>query len=146
MQLEETENLKLQDVNNIQTTTSQKNHIHDSDNELAEKIIQILNIYEKNPNLKGKPSFEKMVQFCRRYGDKNQKQHENLNKPQKYREPNKSSYQYLSHFQTATIIIHNNQLNEIIFAEDLQKKRSSQNFLQNRYCRSNSQNNQYRIN
>ena len=44
MKLEETENIKLQFVNNIQTTTSQINHIHDSDTELAEKITQILNI------------------------------------------------------------------------------------------------------
>ena len=41
MKLEETKNLKLQDVNNIQTTTSQKNHIHDSDTELSKKISKI---------------------------------------------------------------------------------------------------------
>ena len=34
MKLEETENIKLQYVNKIQTTTSQINHIHDSDTEL----------------------------------------------------------------------------------------------------------------
>ena len=48
MKLEVTENLKLQYVNNIQTTTSQINNVHDSDTELAEKINQILNMYEKN--------------------------------------------------------------------------------------------------
>ena len=37
MKLEETENLKLQYVNNIQTTTSQINNINDSDTELSEK-------------------------------------------------------------------------------------------------------------
>ena len=63
MKLEETENLKLQYVNNIQTTTSQINNIHDSDTELSEKINEILNTYEKNQNFKGKPSFKKMVQF-----------------------------------------------------------------------------------
>ena len=42
--LEETENLKLQYVNNIQTTTSQINNINDSDTDLSKKI------YEKNPN------------------------------------------------------------------------------------------------
>ena len=42
--LEETENLKLQYVNNIQTTTSQINKINDSDTDLSKKI------YEKNPN------------------------------------------------------------------------------------------------
>ena len=37
MKLEETENLKLQYVNNIQTTTSQINNIHGSYTELSEK-------------------------------------------------------------------------------------------------------------
>ena len=67
MKLEDTENLKLQYVNNIQTTTLQINNIDDSDSELAEKITQILNIYEKNPNFKGKPSFKKWCNYCRRY-------------------------------------------------------------------------------
>ena len=52
MKLEETENLKLQYLNYIQTITSQINHIHDSDTELAEKITQILNIYRKFRTLK----------------------------------------------------------------------------------------------
>ena len=47
MKLGQTENLKLKNVNNIQTTTSKVNHIQDSDTELSEKIIEILNIYEK---------------------------------------------------------------------------------------------------
>ena len=34
------------------------NNIQDSDTELAEKITQILNIYEKNPNFNGKPAFK----------------------------------------------------------------------------------------
>ena len=38
MKLEETENLKQEFVNNIQITTSQINHIHDSDTELSEQI------------------------------------------------------------------------------------------------------------
>ena len=50
MKLEETENLKLQCVTNIQTTTSQVNDIHDSDTKLADKITQTFIIYEKNPN------------------------------------------------------------------------------------------------
>ena len=58
MKIEETENLKLQYVKNIQTTTSQINNINDSDAELFEKITEFLNIYEKNPNFKGKPSFK----------------------------------------------------------------------------------------
>ena len=47
MNLGETENLILQYGNNIQTATSQMNHIHDSDTELAEKITQTLKIHEK---------------------------------------------------------------------------------------------------
>ena len=44
MKLEETENLKLQYVNNIQTATSQINNINDSDTDLFQKITEILNI------------------------------------------------------------------------------------------------------
>ena len=44
MKLEETENLKLQYVNNIQTTLSQINNIQDSDTDLSEKITEILNV------------------------------------------------------------------------------------------------------
>ena len=68
MKLEETENLKLQYVNNIQTTTSQINNINDSDTEFFEKITEVLNIYEKNPYFKSKPSFKKWCNYCRRYG------------------------------------------------------------------------------
>ena len=49
MTLEETENLKLQYVNRIETITTQINKIHNSDVNLTEKISQILNIYEKIP-------------------------------------------------------------------------------------------------
>ena len=51
LKLEETEKLKLKYVKNIQITTSHINNIHDSDTEISEKITDILNIYEKNPNL-----------------------------------------------------------------------------------------------
>ena len=68
MKLEESENLKLQYVNNNRITTSQINNIQDSDNELAEQITQMLNIYDKNPNFKDKPSFKKCGNFCCRYG------------------------------------------------------------------------------
>ena len=68
MKLEETENLKLQYVNRIETNTKQINNIHDSDVDLTEKITEILNIYETNPNFKGKPSFKKWCNYCRRYG------------------------------------------------------------------------------
>ena len=38
MKQDETENLKLQNVNNIQTTATQMNNIHNSDTDLSEKI------------------------------------------------------------------------------------------------------------
>ena len=100
MKLEETEKLKLQYVNNIQTTTSQINHINDSDTDLSEKSTKILNIHEKNPTFKGKLSFKKWCNHCRRYGHSiaecRQKQQDNQNKPLKYREPNKSFHQYMN--------------------------------------------------
>ena len=68
MKLQETENLKLQYVNRIETNTTHINNIQDSDVDLTENITEILNIYEKNPNFKGKPSFKKGCIFCRRYG------------------------------------------------------------------------------
>ena len=61
MKLEETENLKLQYVNNIQTSTTQIKKIHNSDTDLSEKITEFLNIYEQNQNFKGEPSFKKGV-------------------------------------------------------------------------------------
>ena len=62
MKLEDTENLKLQYVSNIHTTTSKKN-FHESNTDLAEKITQILIIYEKNRNFKGETSFKNGVTF-----------------------------------------------------------------------------------
>ena len=57
-------------------------------------------MYEKNPNFKGKPSFKKWCNSCRRYGhsiaEQRQKQKDNQNKPQKYKEPNNSFYQYMN--------------------------------------------------
>ena len=99
MKLEETENLKLQYVNRIETASTNINNIQESDTGLVEKITEILNIYEKHPNFKGKPSFKKWCNYCRRYGHSisecRQKQQDNQNKPQKYKEPNKSFYQYM---------------------------------------------------
>ena len=68
MKLEETENLKLQYVNSIQTNTTHINNIHYSDVDLSKKITENLNIYEKNQNFKSKPSFKKWCNYCRRYG------------------------------------------------------------------------------
>ena len=61
MKLEETENLKLQYVNRIETNTTHINNIQESDTDLIEKITEILNIYKKHPNFKGKPSFKNCV-------------------------------------------------------------------------------------
>ena len=49
MKLEETENLKLQYVNRIETNTTHINNIQESDTDLVEKITEILNNYEKHP-------------------------------------------------------------------------------------------------
>ena len=99
MKSEETENLKLQYVNHIETNTTHINNIRESDINLSEKITEILNIYEKNPNYKGKPSFKKWCNYCRRYGHSisecRQKQQDNQNKPPKQKEPNRSFYQYI---------------------------------------------------
>ena len=84
MKLEETENLKLQYVNRIETNTTHINNIQESDTDLIEKITKILNIYKKHPNFKGKPSFKKWCNYCRRYGHSiskcRQKEQDNQNK------------------------------------------------------------------
>ena len=143
-----------------------KNNIHDSDAELAEKITQILNIYQKNSNFKGKPSFKKWCNFCRRYGhsiaDLIQKQQDNQNNPQKYREPNKSFFQYMKKTYQNKNIHSNNSSGKPLpdsyntprqqsryrnhYRGRSSDQRNSRSFSQNRYSRSNSQNNQYRNN
>ena len=99
MKLEETENLKLQYVKIIKTNTTHIKNIQDSDVDLSEKITEISNIDEKNPNFKVKSSFKKCCNYCQRCGHSNaecrQKQQDNQNKPQKYKESNKSFYQYM---------------------------------------------------
>ena len=99
MKLEETENLKLQYVIRIETNTTHINNIQESDTNLIEKIPEILNIYEQNPNFKGKQLFKKWCNYCRQYGHSiakcRQKQQDNQIKPQKHKEPNKSFYQYM---------------------------------------------------
>ena len=99
MKLEENENLKLQYVNRIKTNTTHINNIKDSDVDVSEKITKIFNIYEKNPNFKGKSSSEKCCKCCQRCGHSiaecRQKQQDNQKKTQKYNESNKSFYQYI---------------------------------------------------
>ena len=68
IKLEETENLNLQYVNRIETNTTHVNNIQEPDTDLIEKITEILNIYERNPNFEGKSSFKKWCNYCRRYG------------------------------------------------------------------------------
>ena len=157
MKLEETENLKVQYVNRIETNTPQINKIHDSDVNLTEKITEILNIYEKNPNFKGKPSFKKWCNYCRRYGhsiaESRQKQQDNHNEPQKYKEPNKSFYQYMKKDQNLpNKNIHSNNSSDKPLPNNSNysrnqspynsnyrgrspEQRNSRNFSQNRYSR-----------
>ena len=162
MKLEETENLKLQYVNRIERNTTHINNIHDSDVDLTEKVTEILNIFEKNPN------FKKWCNYCRRYGHSiaecRQKQQDNQNKPQKYKESNKSFYQYMKKDQNLpNKNIHSNNSsgkplpNNSNYSRNQSpynsryrgrspEQRNSRNFSQNRFSRSNSQNNQYRNN
>ena len=83
MKLEETENIKLKSINNIQATTKQISNIHNSD------IAENLNINKKKSNYKGKPSFKKWCKYFQRYGhsidESRQKQQDNPIKPQKYK-------------------------------------------------------------
>ena len=168
MKSEETENLKLQYVNHIETNTTHINNIRESDINLSEKITEILNIYEKNPNYKGKPSFKKWCNYCRRYGHSisecRQKQQDNQNKPPKQKEPNRSFYQYIKKDQNLPNknIISNNSFgkplpsnrnysrNQLPYNSSYRgtspEQRNSRNFSQNRYNRSNSRNNYPRSN
>ena len=168
MKLEETEKLKLQYVNTFETNTTQIINIHDSNVDLTEKITEVLNIYEKNPNFKGKPSFKKWCNYCQKYGHSiaecRQKKQDNQNKPQKYKEPNKSFYQYMKKYQNLpNKNIHSNNSsgkplpnnsnysrNQSPYNSNYRgrspEQSNSQNFSQNRYSESNSQNNQYRNN
>ena len=52
----------------IGSNTTHINNIQESDMDLTEKITDFLNIYERNPNFKGKPSFKKWCNYYRRYG------------------------------------------------------------------------------
>ena len=164
MKLEETENLKLQYVNGIETNTTHINNIQESDTDLNEKITEILNICENHPNFKGKPSFKKWCNYCRRYVHSifecRQKKQDNQNKPQKHKEPNKSFYQYMrkdqnrpnkiyivvtvqeNHFRTTQITPRNQSPYNSSYRGRSPERGNTRNFSQNRYNRSNSQNNQ----
>ena len=168
MKLEETEKLKLQYVNRIETNTTNINNIQDSDTDLVEKITEILNIYEKHPNFKNKPSFKKWCNYCRRYGHSisecRQKQQDNQNKPQKYKEPNKSFYQYMKKDQNLPNknVYSNNSSGKPLpnntnytrtqspynssYRGRSPERRNTQNSSQNHYNRPNSPNNYSRSN
>ena len=161
MELEETENLKVQYVNRIETNTTHINNIQESDTDLIEKITEILNIYEKHPNFKGKPSLKKFCNYCRRYGHSisecRQKQQDNQNKPQKHKEPNKSFYQYMKKDQNLpnkniysnkssgkplpnnTNYTKNQSPCNSSYRGRSPEQRNTQNSSQNNYNRSNSQ-------
>ena len=118
--------------------------------------------------LKGKPSFKKCCNYCRRYGHSTaecrQKQQDNQNKLQKHEETNKSFYQYMEKDQNLpNKNIHKNNSsgkpllgnsnysrNQSPYNSSYRcrspEQRNSRNFSQNRYSRSNSQNNQKRNN
>ena len=164
MKLEETENLKLQNVNRIETNTTHLHNIQESDTDLIEKITEILNIYERNPKFKGKPSFKKWCNYCRRYGHSiaecRQKQQDNQNEPQKHKEPNTSFYQYMKkdqNLQNKNIYSNNSSGKTLPSNSNYSRnqspynssyrgrspeRRNSRNFSQNRHSRSNSQTNQ----
>ena len=168
MKFEETENLKLQYVNRIETNTTNINNIQESDTDLVEKITEILNIYEKHPNFKGKPSFKKWCNYCRRYGHSisecRQKQQDNQNKPQKYKELNKSFNQYMKKDQNLPNknVYSNNSSGKTLpnntnytrnqspynssYRGRSPERRNTQNSSQNHYNRPNSRNNYYRSN
>ena len=164
MKLEETKNLKLQYVNRVETNTTHINNIQESDTDLIEKITEILNIYEKHPNFKGKPSFKKWCSYCRRYGHSisecRQKQQDNQNKPQKHKEPNKSFYHYMKKDQSLpnkniysnnssgkplpnnTNYTRNQSPHNSSYRGRSPEGRNTRNSPQKNYNRSNSQNNQ----
>ena len=155
MKLEETENLKLQYVNHIETKTTHINNIQESDVDLSEKITEVLNIYEKNPNWNRKPSFKKWCNYCRRYGHsisdcrQRTKQiilsiHEKRSKPTKRNVySNTSSGKPLPNNINYT---RNQSPYNSSYRGRSPEQRNPRNFSQNRYSRSNSRNNYPRSN
>ena len=134
-----------------------------TDTELAKKLTQLLNIYGKIPNFKGKPSFKNGVTIAVDMDiallNIDKKKQENQNKPQKHTKPCTSFYQYMKKDQNlANKNIHSYNISVKLLADNyntsrLQSpkqnnyrgrspgRRNSRNFSQNRYSRSNSQNN-----
>ena len=69
--------------------------MHNSDTDLSKKITEILNIYKKNSIFKGSHHLKYRVTIAEDTDTALQKQQDNQNNPQKYKEPNKSFYQYM---------------------------------------------------
>ena len=148
MKLEETENLKLQFVNNIQTTTSQINNINESDTELSKKLLTFrtstrkTQVLMKNQNHLSK----KWGNYCRPYiallnEDKNNKitkinHNKNIhsNNSSDKLLPNNSNYSRQQSPYNA------------IYSGRSPYQRNSRSFSQNRYSRSHSRNNYSRSN
>ena len=129
---------------------------------LWQKITQILNIYEKITYFRGKPSFTKRCNCCRRYGhnlaESRQKQQANLNRPLKYKKAKqifkslheKSEDHNLPKKKTIKVIVaqDNHSQTTILIADynppTLQidgrspDRQKLQNYSQNRYNRPNS--------
>ena len=127
-----------------------------------------MNLYEKNPNFKGKPSFKKWFNYCRRYGHSiaecRQKQQDNQNKPQKYKEPNTSFYPYMKKDQNLpNKNIRSNKSSRKPLPNSLNHSRNQSHYISNyrgrspdqrksrnpspnQYSRSHSRNNHYRNN
>ena len=134
MKLEETANLKLKYINHIETNATHINNIQESDIDLSEKITEILNIYEKNPKYKVKPSFKKWCNYCRRYGqgisEKRQKQQDNqknqishfINTRKKFKTYQTRIYTVLidleNHFQATQIILEINHHITLVIERD----------------------------
>ena len=95
MKLEETENLRLQYVNDITKTISHLNDIQaKTQNRFSQKIYSYSKNYERNQKFKCKRSIRKWCNYCRRYGHSiaecRQKHQGKSNRPLKQKEPNKS--------------------------------------------------------
>ena len=127
-----------------------------------------MNIYEKNPNFRGKPSFKNWCNDCRRYGNSiaecRQKQQDNQTKPQKNTESQINHFidtWKKSKFTQQKIHSNNRSVKPFPINSSYSRQQSpyrsnyrgrspnqriSRIFSQNRYSRSNSRNNQYRNN
>ena len=168
MKLEETENLKLQYVNRIETTPTNINNIQESETDLVEKITEILNITKRTRTLKANHLQKNGVIIADDtdivFPNVDKKQQDSQNKPQKYKEPNKSFYQYMKKDQNLpNKTVHSNNSsgkplpnntnytrNQSPYNSSYRgrspERRNTYNSSQNHYNRPNSRNNYSRSN